>query len=117
MVGKKFNSCLLNLYRDGKDYVGWHSDDEKLYSKDAPICSVSLGQTRDFQLRLKKDRSHKLQYSLSHGDVFVMQGALQTHWQHQVPKRATAMHPRINLTFRIANPQTSGSEKPCSGQA
>eukprot|EP00892_Ulva_mutabilis_P004742 jgi/Ulvmu1/263/UM001_0267.1 len=109
LVGKKFNSCLLNLYRNGKDYVGWHSDDEKLYGKDAPICSVSLGQTRDFQLRLKQDRTHKLEYSLGHGDVFVMKGALQTHWQHQVPKRTTVMHPRINLTFRIANLPKSGA--------
>lgn len=109
LVGARFNSCLLNLYRDGKDYVGWHSDDEKLYGKDSPICSISLGQTRDFQLRLKADRSHKLHYSLGHGDVFVMKGRLQTYWQHQVPKRGAVGHPRVNLTFRIANLPNPGS--------
>lgn len=109
LVGTTFNSCLLNLYRDGKDYVGWHADDEKLYGKNAPICSISLGHARDFQLRLKADKSHKLQYSLGHGDLFVMKGELQTYWQHQVPKRITVGHPRINLTFRVAKLPCLGS--------
>lgn len=75
--GQRFNSCLLNLYRDGSDTVGWHSDDEKLYGRGCTICSVSLGHARDFQLRRKGAASRKLCWCLGEGDLFVMAGALQ----------------------------------------
>jgi alkylated DNA repair dioxygenase AlkB len=98
--GDTFNSCLLNLYHHGQEYMGWHSDDEALYGKDAPICAISLGQARTFYLRKKNDHAHKLEYSLGKGDVFVMKGATQTFWQHCVPKRANVPGARISLTFR-----------------
>ena len=51
--GVSFNSCLLNLYRDGSDHVPWHADDESVYGdlSDCTIASVSLGATRLFQIR------------------------------------------------------------------
>lgn len=100
-TGEVFNSCLLNLYHHGQEYMGWHSDDESMYGKDAPICAISLGHPRDFYLRKKADHEHKLELKLGSGDVFVMKGATQTYWQHQVPKRANVPHARISLTFRI----------------
>ena len=72
--GQRFNSCLLNLYRDGNDTVGWHSDDERLYGRGSTICSVSLGHARDFQLRKKADSKSKMSWSLGEGDLFVMAG-------------------------------------------
>jgi alkylated DNA repair dioxygenase AlkB len=75
VTGERFNSCLLNLYRDGADYVGWHADDETAYGPNATICSISLGEARDFQLRNKADHKQKLEYKLSGGDLFVMKGA------------------------------------------
>jgi alkylated DNA repair dioxygenase AlkB len=74
--GTKFNSCLLNLYRTGDDKVGWHADDESLYGKNSTICSISLGQSREFQLRERANPSRKMSYSLGEGDVFVMKGVL-----------------------------------------
>lgn len=74
-AGSSFNSCLCNLYRDGKDHVGWHADDETAYGPNATICSVSLGQARDFQFRLKADHSCKREFRLQGGDVFIMKGA------------------------------------------
>lgn len=71
----RFNSCLLNLYRTGDDKVGWHSDDESMYGKNSTICSVSLGQSRDFQVREKADKTRKLAWSLGQGDVLAMAGA------------------------------------------
>ena len=97
----RYNSCLLNLYHHGQEYMGWHSDDETLYGRDAPICSVSLGQPREFYLRKKSDHKHKLEYCLGQGDVFVMKGATQTFWQHSVPKRKGVPSARISLTFRF----------------
>jgi alkylated DNA repair dioxygenase AlkB len=62
------------MYGDGSEYMGWHSDDEKVYGKDTTICSISLGHSRDFLLREKLNHSNKLSYSLGNGDLFVMAG-------------------------------------------
>jgi alkylated DNA repair dioxygenase AlkB len=94
-----FNSCLLNLYRDGKDSLSWHSDSEAEYGEHPTILSVSLGAPRDFLLRRNSDHADKLCYKLSAGDVIIMRGAVQHHWMHSVPKRVSK-EARINLTFR-----------------
>lgn len=98
--GASFNSCLLNLYRDGSDTMGWHSDNEPLYGRHPTIGSVSFGASRDFVLRHNQERSRKLSFPLGHGDVLLMTGATQDHWMHCIPKRAGIDAPRINLTFR-----------------
>lgn len=93
-----FNSVLLNLYRDGRDSNGWHSDDEPELGTQPSIASLSLGAARDFHLRHKQTR-HTVKLSLAPGSLLLMQGPTQDNWQHQIPKRAHAQ-PRINLTFR-----------------
>jgi alkylated DNA repair dioxygenase AlkB len=95
-----FNSVLLNLYRDGKDSVAWHSDDEPELGPSPTIASVSFGATRKFQLRSKDDRSLRHDLQLTHGSLLIMQRAIQRTWQHQVPKTSRQVEPRINLTFR-----------------
>lgn len=99
LLGETFNSALLNLYRDGNDSVSWHSDDEPELGRNPLIASVSLGQTRTFQLKPKAGGS-KLNLPLQHGSLLVMSGATQHHWQHQIPKQRGVTEPRINLTFR-----------------
>ena len=97
----KFTSCLLNLYRSGKDSNGWHSDDEKELGQNPIIASVSLGTERFFHLRHKtlKDQKHKI--LLEHGSLLLMEGETQHFWQHQIAKTAKNIGERINLTFRI----------------
>ncbi len=95
-----FNSALANLYRDGRDSVSWHADQEPGLGRNPTIASVSLGATRRFQMRHRRDRSASLSLDLSHGSLLVMAGATQHHWLHQVPKTARPVGPRINLTFR-----------------
>ena len=97
----KFNSVLLNLYRNGSDAVGWHSDREKNFGKNAIIGSVTFGQTRPFRLRHKfrKDLP-QVEILLNHGSFLLMAGTMQSFWEHQVPKTAKDIKPRINLTFR-----------------
>lgn len=95
----EFNTALLNFYRDGRDSMGWHSDDEASLGKNPLIASLSLGAERKFMLRHKSDRQQKKSFSLRHGSLLLMGGALQHHWQHQLPKAKEAA-PRINLTFR-----------------
>lgn len=94
-----FNSVLANLYRDGKDSMGCHADNEKELGLNPVIASLSLGDERLFKLRHKK-RKETLDIILGHGDLLVMAGALQRHWMHSVPKTRNFKKPRINLTFR-----------------
>lgn len=94
-----FNSVLANLYRDGKDSMGCHADDEKELGLNPVIASLSLGDERLFKLHHKKSKE-TLDINLGHGDLLVMAGTLQHHWMHSVPKTRTLKMPRINLTFR-----------------
>ena len=98
--GVAFNSVLLNLYRDGKDSVGWHSDDEPELGPQPVIASLSLGATRSFVLRHKRS-GEKIKLQLEAGSLLLMAGRLQHNWQHQVPKTRLPVGERINLTFRL----------------
>lgn len=97
---EKFNSALLNLYRDGSDSVAWHSDDEKELGEAPTIASLSFGDTRSFMLRHKFKKDLKLNIKLTHGSLLIMGGKTQHYWQHQIPKTRSLTKPRINLTFR-----------------
>ena len=94
-----FNSCLLNLYHDGDEGMGWHSDDEKELDSAAPIASVSLGGTRKFAFKHKLDKT-SVSLFLEDGSVLLMQPPTQEFWQHSLTKTKRAVAPRINLTFR-----------------
>lgn len=96
----EFNSVLLNLYRDGRDSVGWHSDDEPELGPDPVIASVSLGATRKFQMRRTAVKQERGELELTHGSLLLMHGSTQRTWQHQVPKTSRPVDPRVNLTFR-----------------
>ncbi len=98
-TGSRFNSVLANLYRSGKDAMGWHSDDEPCNGPEPVIASVSLGATRRFDFRHKITK-HKISVTLSHGSMLVMSGLSQDRWQHQIARTARVSEPRINLTFR-----------------
>ena len=100
LTGCAFNSVLLNRYRDGRDGMGWHSDDEPELGSDPVIASVSLGAPRRFCLRHRRRKDRRLDVSLGHGSLLLMAGATQHHWVHAVPKTALPVGPRVNLTFR-----------------
>ena len=101
LTGIKFNSVLLNYYRDGRDSVSWHSDDEPELGLKPIIASVSFGAERIFQLRhkIRKDLP-KYCIVLRNGSVLLMGDTLQSNWIHQLPKVRGLSGPRINLTFR-----------------
>ena len=97
-----FNSVLLNYYRNERDSVSWHSDNEPELGKNPIIGSVSFGDVRTFQLKHKTDKSIKVQsIDLPDGSYLEMAGSTQHHWLHQIPKRTRKIGTRINLTFRI----------------
>jgi len=95
-----FNSVLMNWYRNGEDYISWHTDAEKELGKNPVIGSVNFGESRDFMIRLN-DKSQKLTIPLNHGTFLLMAGELQHFWQHSVPKRKKIKGSRVNLTFRV----------------
>lgn len=96
----RFNSCLANLYRDGNDSNGWHSDDEKELGDEPLIASLSLGVTRNFDLKHKRNRLIKKRIELTHGSLLLMSGRTQKDFKHQIAKSKRIHEPRINLTFR-----------------
>jgi alkylated DNA repair dioxygenase AlkB len=101
LAGIKFNSVLLNYYRDGNDSVAWHSDRESVLGKNPVIGSVSFGQVRSFDIRNKYDHSEKYAVRLEHGSFLLMKAGLQEHWEHRIAKSTKPMKARVNLTFRV----------------
>ncbi len=94
-----FNALLVNLYRDGHDCMGWHSDDEKELGEQPTIASVSLGAERVFKIKHKhNNEQHSI--VLQSGSCLIMNGFSQRDYQHSLPKQQRLKHPRINLTFR-----------------
>ncbi|MBK8394571.1 MAG: alpha-ketoglutarate-dependent dioxygenase AlkB [Leptospiraceae bacterium] len=96
-----FTSVLINLYRDGKDSVDWHSDDEIELGNNPVIGSVSFGANRFFKLRHLQNKVLKKDIELSHGSFLLMQKDTQHFWEHKIPKTTKQVKPRINLTFRV----------------
>lgn len=100
----KFNAVLLNLYRNGNDGVSWHSDKTGSSNKNMNIASVTFGETRMFRLRHKFQKQiPQVEIPLHHGTFLLMAGSTNSFWEHQVPKTARIIAPRINLTFRQVN--------------
>lgn len=121
-LGVEFDSVLANLYRDGRDRMGWHSDDEPELGPEPTIASLSLGGARRFVLKPKagprndatSDRAEdatvvgprnsqdggRFALTLGHGSLLVMAGLTQRRYVHALPATTTTVAPRINLTFR-----------------
>ena len=95
----KFNSVLANLYRDGNDSMGLHSDNEKELGKNPVIASLSLGESRDIYFKHKNKKSHLVIPQIN-GQLIVMYGKTQEYWKHEIKKTKKFKKPRINLTFR-----------------
>lgn len=96
-----FTSVLLNFYRDGKDSMGYHRDNEKELGINPVIGSVSFGSPRNFLMKHYKKKTLTQKITLTHGSFLLMKGATQHHWMHSIPKQATITAGRINLTFRV----------------
>ena len=95
----KFNSCLLNLYHNGNEGMGWHSDDEKSLGKNYTIASLSFGAERKLSFKHKQTKQ-TVSVVLEHGSLIIMKDSTQSNWLHSLPKSKNITQPRINLTFR-----------------
>jgi alkylated DNA repair dioxygenase AlkB len=102
LVPTRFNSVLLNYYRDQNDSMGMHSDDEKELGPRPTIASISLGAERSFLLKSKIDPDAKLvKLPLASGSLLLMRGDTQTNYKHGIGKESRPLGPRVNLTFRV----------------
>ena len=96
------NSCNANLYQTGEAGIGWHSDNEAIFgptSQESLIISLSLGQSRRFQIRKKKEQL-AWETWLHNGDLLTMEGLFQNHYEHQVPKEIGVNEAGVNVTWR-----------------
>jgi alkylated DNA repair dioxygenase AlkB len=102
--GVRFDSCLVNLYRDGSDAVAWHADTVRKVLRDPLVATVSLGARRSFLLRPAEGGPVARRYAPGEGDLLVMGGACQHDWHHTVPREASASGARMSVTLRHSRP-------------
>ena len=102
LSGTKFNSVLLNYYRDGNDSVAWHDDMDNTPGRNKIVASVSFGEVRMFDIRNKTDHGIKFSIPLENGSYLLMKGDFQQDWQHRIAKSTKPLKSRVNLTFRIS---------------
>ena len=100
LIHPKLNGLLLNWY-DGQlgHYIGKHRDSTKNLIPDAPIVTISLGETRVFRLRPHNGKG-MIDFEASDGKVFIMPFETNEAWTHEVPKSAVAKGRRISVTVR-----------------
>jgi len=99
-LGLEFNSVLANAYRDGRDSMGWHADDEPELGSAPLIASVSLGAERRMLVRPKSGGASR-GIDLQNGSLLIMQDDSQARWVHSIPRTKKNLGLRINLTFRL----------------
>jgi alkylated DNA repair dioxygenase AlkB len=101
LSGSSFNSVLVNYYRDHRDSMGFHADDEPELGKNPVIASVSFGEERRFVLRHRHRKDvDKVVLPLPSSSLLLMAGETQKNWKHGIPKETRPRGPRVNLTFR-----------------
>lgn len=94
-----YNACLLNLYHNGNEGMGWHSDNEKTIIKNSTIASLSFGADRKFEFK-HKATAQKIAIVLQNASLLAMKSNTQLNWLHALTKSTKVLQPRINLTFR-----------------
>ena len=99
IINKKIKYAQINYYRDGNDYIGWHTDSEVIDGD--VIASLSLGVTRKFQFqKINTKAIHNM--NLESGTLIIFDHiAAKKEWKHRVPKQPKINDGRINITFRL----------------
>lgn len=104
LTKQTYNACLLNLYHNGEEAMGWHSDNENEIIANSSIASLSIGASRKFSFKHKVTKE-TISIQLENGSLLEMKGTIQTHWLHTLPKSKKITESRINLTFRQMHAQ------------
>ena len=104
LTKQTYTACLLNLYHNGEEAMGWHCDNEKEIIANSSIASLSIGASRKFSFKHKVTKE-TISIQLGNGSLLEMKGTIQTHWLHTLPKSKKITESRINLTFRQMHTQ------------
>lgn len=98
----RFNSVLMNYYRNERDSMGMHSDDEPELGAEPVIASLSFGEARTLVFRHRTDRNRQpIRIELGDASLLLMRGATQHNWKHGIAKERRPRGARVNLTFRL----------------
>lgn len=105
----KYNMVLVNWYGSGKDYIGWHRDDEKQIIPNSDVMTISFGGERIFKIRydpIKKFANRSPpevitnRFVTANNSFLIMGGAFQSEYKHHIPATKKDVQPRISITFR-----------------
>lgn len=128
LVGHPLNHVLIQLYRDGKDYISEHSDKTLDIVRGSKIVNVSFGAQRTMRVRTKKPQSQKAddktpqeqsvqaqrttqRVALPHNSLFILGPTTNAKFLHSIqpdkrlasersPAELAYSGMRISLTFR-----------------
>ena len=94
----EIDSCLVNKYKDGNDIIAPHKDNSISFGIYPTIVIYSIGATREMKINNDITKKSKL-FSLEDNSVFIMSGASQKYYTHEIIKSDTT-DSRYSLTFR-----------------
>jgi alkylated DNA repair dioxygenase AlkB len=114
--------CFLNGYKDERDSLGWHTDDDPGIDHDRSIVSVTLYDgpvvppnwtkaakhpnhgnpaARSIQVMpIGGTKADVVDRPLNHGSFLIMKPGMQSTHLHRIPKAGFIARPRISMTFR-----------------
>ena len=98
-IDAPFNYALATQYRNGSDYVGWHTDDERDLVPGQTIANVSLGEAREFRIK-SRDGSFDERITTVHGSLLCMRGDILRTTKHSLIRTRRVIGPRVVLSFR-----------------
>jgi alkylated DNA repair dioxygenase AlkB len=99
-----FNHVLANRYRDGRDSMGMHADDERELGPAPVVATLSLGAARRFVIAPRRaNAGPRRSLTLESGSLLVMGGACQAELRHGLPRDPAVQAERISLTFRAVD--------------
>ena len=97
------NSCLINKYRTGQDYITAHRDTHRSFGEYPTIVGLSIGSERHLVLKRTQnyspDKDSDFSFKLESGSLFIMGGCSQKYFTHEIPQSNTT-DIRYSLTFR-----------------
>ena len=106
-TGYRFNYAIVNWYRHGADFTGWHSDKMELHAPGSVIAMVSLGTSRRFEFRDLTTRVVVSSTEVGHGSLLVMGPASQEGYEHSLRPDLEVTGKRVSITLREVLPTPS----------
>jgi len=101
--GNVYNVALINWYNDGRHHVGWHSDSETDLLEGSCIVSLSLGDTREFQLRNRRDSELGMQQTEIHKKMNEEGRTQPTPEEAEILKHKVGTDPTMNTSIMLSH--------------